>query len=506
LAEHDLSVLAGFDIREAKTASQQSLSYGFDPAVLTAGKVDYVNAYPNFITGSTQAIRDGSSYSAGNNRFVSWYGNMGYQYKMRYLVNASVRKDASNLFGVNSNEKGVPLWSGGLGWIISQEPFFKKGWVNYLKVRLTYGVAGNVDQSKSAYTVLSFFSAATSTNLPYARVEQFANPSLRWEKMYTTNLGVDFDMWKRRLFGSVEFYIKNGKDLFGSAPLDATAGLQREALTANAASIKGKGVDVNIHTVNITGSLGWTSNLLFSYNSSYVSEYYLNTVLLGRNMVNAGFNLSPREGEKLYRVSSYAWVGLDPQTGAPRGIIDGKPSMDYTNIRGTGTKPEDIVTDGSAIPEFYGSVINCLQWKNLVLTINVTYKMGYAYRRSVLLYTSLYSGGPGHEEYYQRWKQPGDELITNVPSMIYPANSLRDDFYQNSAITVVKGDHIRLQFIDLQYQPFSGSKKKMLHSVRLKANAANLGVIWKADKSRFDPDYPVQKLRPQFTCGVSVAF
>ena len=506
IGNHQINALAGWDISQTVTISDRSLSYGYDPEVLTTSKVDYVNAYTNFVTGSSQFIPDGQSYSSTNNRFVSLYANAGYQYQTRYLLNLSVRKDASNLFGVESNEKGVPLWSAGVGWIVSKESFLKTKAISFLKIRLTTGVGGNVDQTKSAYTIIQYIGTATSTNLQAARITQFGNPSLRWEKMYTTNLGVDFELFKSRIRGSLEIYQKIGKDLFGGEPLDATTGLNREVLTTNVASTKGKGVDVNISSLNCQGTFEWQSNLLFSYNSSRVTSYYISGTPTGRSLVASGHLLSPREGEKVYRITSYAWAGLDPQTAAPRGYLDGQPSMNYAAILGASTTIDNVVDGGSSIPEFFGSFINSLKWKNLVLQISLSYRMGYSYRRSVISYTNLFAGGPGHEEFYFRWQRPGDEKITNVPAMNYPANSSADEFYQNSEVTVVRGDHIRIQFVNLEYQPFPNQKNGCIKNLRVRCSAGNLGVIWKKDNSRFDPDYPVQKVPPSFNMGISTNF
>jgi len=95
-----------------------------------------------------------------------------------------------------------------------------------------------------------------------------------------------------------------------------------------------------------------------------------------------------------------------------------------------------------------------------------------------------------------RWQQPGDEGKTNVPSFIYPVNYSRDNFYAVSEINVLKGDHVRLQYINLSYAIY---KKHTLpfEVLQLYFNAANLGVLWRANKYHIDPDnptgYPVSK-------------
>jgi hypothetical protein len=119
-------------------------------------------------------IPSGLSFSERLNHFVSSYANSAYTYAGKYTVSASLRKDASNLFGVHTNDKWNLLWSAGASWDLSAEHFYKMNWLPYLKLRATIGYSGNVDQSKSAVTTLSYApNTAPNTNLPFALVSQF---------------------------------------------------------------------------------------------------------------------------------------------------------------------------------------------------------------------------------------------------------------------------------------------------------------------------------------------
>lgn len=116
------------------------------------------------------------------------------------------------------------------------------------------------------------------------------------------------------------------------------------------------------------------------------------------------------------------------------------------------------------------------------------YKGGYYFRRSSINYSSLYATWTGmHEDYSKRWMKPGDEAITDVPSLPYPANSARDAFYNNSTLTVEKGAHIRLQDIRLAYE-FSKSSKHF-EKLSIYSYMNNLGILWRANKVNLDPDY-----------------
>src|SRR5690606_1488747 len=141
------------------------------------------------------------------------YANASYTYANRYILSASARKDESNLFGVNANQKGVPLWSTGIAWNIFKEGFYSIGWLPYLKLRMTYGYNGNVDKSTSAYLTAEVWPSANLWGNRYLVVDNAPNAALRWEKVRNVNWGVDFSLEKNKLSGSLEYWIKNGQDL-----------------------------------------------------------------------------------------------------------------------------------------------------------------------------------------------------------------------------------------------------------------------------------------------------
>src|SRR5690606_779101 len=139
----------------------------------------------------------------------SYYFNLGYDYDQRYVVTASFRKDESNLFGVKSNKKGVPLWSVGGAWNAHRENFMQVSWLNSLRVRLTYGYNGNVDKSATAMLTALTSSGTTIFFDPYYTIQNPPNPSLRWERVENINIGLDFSAGETdRISGTLEFYRK----------------------------------------------------------------------------------------------------------------------------------------------------------------------------------------------------------------------------------------------------------------------------------------------------------
>jgi len=501
--QHQFTAIGGADIRQKVDESQSSVVYGYDSRTLGVRKVDFVTTYKDYITGSNRTVTNNSSLGEITNRFLSYYFNTNYTFRNTYTLTGSIRKDQSNLIGVNKNERGVPLWSAGFLWDIGKEKFMKVNWIDMLKLRLTSGFAGNIDLSRSAQTVATF--GTNSFNFPQARITEFANPELSWEKVNINNIGLDFSMGKGRITGNLDFYFKDCRDLLGPKPTDASAGLLTPALTANIANMKSWGGEFQLQYKVLDKKLKWDITILGAFARNEVTDYFLINNTGGRNLVtpNALYP-NPKVGKSIYSLTSYAWAGLDPLTGDPRGLINGQPSTNYSAIIGTSTTEEDIIYHGPSVPEITGAIRNTVSFKKIELTFNLTYRGSYVVRKS-MLYSGGVFGGIGHQDYYKRWKAPGDELTTTVPSLVYPVNSARDEFYLRSEIGVIPGDNIRLQFINLSYTPrIPINKKDKYWEPQFYINLSNVGIVWKKSKEVPDPDY--MAIPPSRTCAVGIRF
>jgi len=493
-AEHALYTIVGGEIRDANIKSNSFRQYGVEPNILKAGFVNYKTAYPTYVTGSEMYIPNNDGLAEYNNRFVSLFANVAYTYNKKYTVSGSVRRDASNLFGVSANDKWIPLWSIGSSWLLSEEPFYNLDFVPSVKLRGTYGYSGNVDPSKSAVTIISFLSQSVFTGSPYARIEKYANPDLKWEKVSTLNVGIDFRTKGNRISGSFDYYYKKGSDLFGYQEMDYTSGVG-PSVVKNVAAMKGYGFDLELNTINVKGKVEWTSQLNLSKNKDEITENYLAS-RSGRNFVGSSSpSISGLVGKPVYSVLSYPWAGLDPETGDPRGYLDGILSNDYSALLGSSLEVEDLVFHGSALPEYYGSLGNSVRFQNWTLSARLMYKFGYFFRRESISYSALYNYGRGHGDYSLRWQQKGDENFTSVPSLIYPAIPLRDEFYNGSEATVEKGDHISFQYINLNYNfGDSFSNRRLVKNLDIYLNISNLGIIWKKNKQSLHPDYGASQI------------
>lgn len=489
-SKNRLTIIAGGEINNKTTNISTERTYGYDSNTLTSVGVDEANLYPIYGNlGINTAIPYNNSFSGLVNRTVSAYTNAAYTYSNRYTISFSARRDANNLFGVETNQKWVPLWSTGAFWLLSDEKFYHLAWLPYLKIRSTFGYSGNVNNTIPALATIQYFppNYNSLTNLPFAQISNFPNPNLTWEKSGMLNLGIDFGTEGNRISGSFEYYYKNSTNLIGLVPADLTVGAG-EFLNENSATLKTHGVDVTLNSINIRGKFTWTSALLFSSNFDKVSKY-LYTPSSYTAYIGNGSLISPIVGQPAYEIVSYKWAGLDPTNGNPRAYLNGKISEDYSSITSS-AGINDLVFDGPALPQYFGSFRNDFRYKDFMLSVNLSYRFDYYFRRNATSYYSLFNSWVGYNDFDQRWQKPGDELTTNVPSMIYPANSSRDAVYDNSNITVLRGDNVRLQDIRLSYQ-FNRSQYPGLpfKAINIYTYANNLGIIWRANKLGLDPDY-----------------
>lgn len=485
--DHKIDAIAGGETRELKNNGSSYSAYGYNADPLTEAPVDFVNPYTDPISGFQVGV-PGTPYSTKQvYRFSAVYLNAAWLWKEKYSLSASGRRDGSNIFGAKTNDRFKPLWSLGASWNIAKESFYKAGVVEDLRIKISYGHSGNVDLSKTAVPIASSIGTDATSNLPFARILQLNNPYLRWEQIRQFNIGAEFSMLHNRISGSVEWYSKDGRDLYGPVEWDYTIFGSNNTITQNVANTKGRGLDLVLNTKNTTGPFNWNSNLWLSYNKTITKNYYGPLASSASRQLEGGNRIMPVVGRDVYGISAYRWGGLDA-AGSPQGYVNRALSTSYWAIREEAATGSNLQYFGSGIPRYSGSFLNQFSYRRITLSVNLVARLDYYFIKPALSYIAVALGYPGTDDYKNRWQQPGDEAKTNIPSFTYPINSDRDYFYAASSINVLKGDNLRIQYINLSYSP-KFSKFKALKELQLYINAANLGIIWRANKQGFDPDH-----------------
>jgi len=516
---HALNAILGMDASDNYAYQSGNTYYGYDQELLTFNNnINRLTPYPMLYLPGTALLGFADLAITDNrNRALSGYSNAAYTYDNRYTVSGSVRRDGSNIFGASENKSGTPFYSTGLSWNVAHEHFYHFDLLPRLQLRTTFGYNGNSNPIVFPRPRINYLTPVAENGLPHAAVlaSDATNKQLRPERTGVLNFGLDFGLKGGRVSGSFEYYIKNTKDLIALNLLDPTT--SRLQLSYNTGNLRGRGIDLTLNSQNLQlGRFNWSTNFLLSSNRVKVTKLYTPGTPVASSYIS-GFSTSTfNVGYDLDRLFAYRWGGLDPVTGNPRLMLNGQALVIDNSQAGrnngnliNNSPPSTLRYMGSSVPVYFGSIRNSFSYGSLMVSINILYKLKYVVRRplaDLAKYTALYSAVPTliGGEYARRWQQPGDELVTNVPSVTYPGSNDVENAYQLADINVIKGDHVRLQEVNLSWGtkvPHWGVK-----NLRLYANVTNLGILWRANHYGVDPDINDLPNPRSYSFGLSANF
>ncbi|WP_241686496.1 SusC/RagA family TonB-linked outer membrane protein [Flavobacterium sp. YO12] len=509
---HDVTAIAGMEIRHSKVEYGDNTRYGWDEQTLSYAPVnqaDLLKVYGS-IFGGYMELRDFSANRELVNRYVSFYGTGGYTYDKKYSLTGSLRWDRSNLWGTDNKYQNKPTWSAGAGWNIDKESFFKVSWINALKLRGSYGIGGNVAKNSAPYLTASYY-ANPNVGGNQGYVNQRPNPELSWEKTTTTNIGLDFGFFKNRFSGTFDVYNKKGQDLLANSNGIPTEGFGYSTYTINNGEMTNKGIEVSLRgTIVQTSSFSWDASVLYAYNKNKVDFVKVEAPVY---YLQLDFPSSyPRVGNNYNTIYGYKWAGLSDK-GLPQVYNAAGDKVIYN--------PADLdaINDyGTTVPTHSGSFHTSVNYKNFSLSALFIYELGHKIRNTFLpMLQNNYSGALGsyvtdittvNKDIVNRWQKPGDEAFTNVPRAVYEyeADFTSDsrDIYRYADINILDASNIRLSNVSLAYQmPSEIVKRVKLESVRFNLNAEN---VFTAAKSR-DAKFLLNGFQsPSLVFGVNINF
>jgi TonB-linked SusC/RagA family outer membrane protein len=461
---HRVTGVAGMEISSRKSGSNSLFMRGYDIQTMEYIFYDDYNlsqtgvknpALPSFAASSTNTF-DPNQYGQTEMeyRFVSMYANGAYTLKDKYSFNASVRVDQSNLFGSDPSVQFKPIWSTGFIWNMSREDFMKSTsrWLNRLNLRASFGYAGNSPDPGQGgpYNILSSVSSANYSRfgLGYVVVTP-ANDKLSWEKTQIVNLGVDWAVLGHRVSGEIDVYHKNTTNMLGQAPVDPTTGFT--TVLSNIGSMTNDGIEFTVNSTNITaGDFEWTTDFNITYNKNKLVDMYVEHPKSAYAMVTFDY----WKGYPYGTVFAYKWAGLDPADGMPRAYDSaGNIIRSITDI-----DTEDAVKyAGTTVPPVFGSLNNDFRWKNWDLSVSFIYNLGHVLRNDVNTTFSYRLERNLHNDFSERWKNPGDEAKTNVPAYYSLKNTSINEtdviyLYRYADVNVLSASYIKLREVSLGYR------------------------------------------------------
>jgi len=494
---HNVTALLGFEMRQHYTPrNTKEMQYGYDEQTLSFPTLNWKDLYnpgvTTYLYGRQSLSLSRNQQSETKHRFISFYSTLGYSYDQKYNLSGSVRVDQADMFGADPKYKYRPLWSVGGSWNLHREDFFYGNVVNLLKLRLTYGVSGNVDQ-----TTTPFLRGRLLTDVrgayPSQQYLQFndtdlPNPKLRWEKTETTNLGIDFGMWYW-LSGSIDLYRRYSSDLLVLTELDPTVGAQRRLI--NNGALLNKGIEVSLNaTRELAKDLQLTVRTTFAYNKNTiekVSSKPTNAVEYARNPLRYY-----KQGDDFN--SLYAYRYKETSNGYPIYLDEnGNPNTTF-DANGVPTIKDIINEDalvrlGTMNPTFNGALSLQLRYKAFELGTMFIYAGGHKLRKDTY---SINQESETHRDITQRWTAANP---TDMPRMSfdYPATLRRtantvNTLWQFGDNHVVNADYIKWRNVLFScYIPKNICEKLRLQEAKITAQLNNL-LTWCAAGDDIDPE------------------
>lgn len=494
---HHLTALVGAERRAVSYSSTTLYRLGYDPNNLNFLPIDESRIADVQGTQSLQGnfqyrFADNNYFRYGEDRYVSFYGNAGYNYKEKYNLTGSMRIDNSNFFGTDPKYRYRPLWSIGGSWHLAKEQFLaEQKWISQLSLRATYGINGNVAknvgpflQAKNSYNTQAQAWATDIINPP--------NRSLRWERTAVTNIGVDYGFLQNRISGTLDFYYRNSTDLLGEKETDPTNAF-RSALM-NYGSMVNKGVELGIQTVNVQNkNFRWATRFNASYNKNKMTEIstlnesiYSYTMPYGANKI----------GHPINSLFNFKYAGLDPTNGTVLLYdADGNVVKNYDkngHYVETLTDVNSLVYSGPIQPKYTLSLTNVLNYKQFSLSIFVIANGGNVMRDVVPYLHNITNLRTNIDERGMNfWRKPGDEKDPNtMPAMDISTggNAYAATIWHANDRNLLKADYIKVRDISFSYD-FARTvfKKGEISSARVSLQVQN-PVNWFANKQHVDPE------------------
>ncbi|MDN5288115.1 MAG: NB-Dependent Receptor Plug [Mucilaginibacter sp.] len=497
-----IDVIGGTEFRQTRSKGTGGLLLGYDDQ-LQSQSTTSVNYPALFNYNTSTAFKPGFStldlyntylknpiavITETTHRFNSGYANATYTYDNKYNVFGSYRVDYADVFGLDKKFRGKPLWSTGLGWNISNESFMSDiGWVNFLKLRATYGVTGNVAQGVTSLLTANSTLTNAATNQPVSVITNAANPQLTWEKTATTNLGIDFTLFNNRLNGSLDWYRKKGTNIFFTKRLDASEGFTSQVI--NNAGLLNNGLELSLSYSWLKpgkkDGLSWTTLLVISHNNNkitYVDEVSVSPVALVQGGYKVGYPVN-----SLY---SFQYKGLN-SVGQPQWL---KADGTLTTVALTGSDLSAVVYSGGTDPKNNIALTNDIYYKGFSLNILAVY-YGGQYLRAVV--PDIYSGAPysGLPSYLSNSWSPNN-TNTTIPGFgqyapgNYPGSSpIPANHLQYSDSFVRPGDFIKIRNVVVGYQlPAKWTEKLGVKNAKLRFQLNNPKALWTKNDVNIDPE------------------
>lgn len=484
---------------------------------------DYLNAQKNvFMFDNVHEMDNGEEmYAIGGNEtewaLLSYMARVNYSYEDRYLLTATIRRDGSSRFGKKHRWGTFPSVS--VAWRASQEKWFPKNdYINDLKVRAGYGVTGS-QASVGNYSYLASYNTSvypfgiSSGNQTALVSSTLANPYIHWEEVAQTNIGFDASLFNSRVMFSFDAYLKETRDMLVKASIPITSGFEDTTTTyTNAGKVRNQGIEMSLHTINLTGELGWETNVTATYNKNKIKDlnsdvpYYI-------NQINNSYVTMLAKDYPINVFYGYVTDGIF-QNQSEVNTHAVQPGAEPGDIRFRDLNNDGVINDsdrtviGNPNPSWLFSMSNSLSYKGFELSVFLQGIAGNKiYNANNIDNTGMAAAYNQTTDVLKRWQ--GEGTSNSMPRAVF------GDPNQNTRVSdrfVENGSYLRLKNITLSYTfPKQWLQKAQIENARLSLSCENVATI--TGYSGFDPEvgingidqnrYPISRT---FSLGLNFNF
>ena len=421
-----------------------------------------------------------------------------YKIKDRYFAQASIRYDGSSRLGQDNKFGFFPAL--GVGYLVSEEEFIKKlDWINFLKVKSSFGQTGNAAGLNNFQSFGLFSGGGVYSLNPTVVPRQVANRNLTWEKAYQVDASFEFGLFKDRISGSFGYFNKTSYDLLLNLPMPPSSGINTNYFI-NTGKLRNSGLELELSTTNV-------ESRPFTWKTSLNGTYIKNTLVsLGNIPPNATGSVDyvSLVGNQISTYYLPKWAGVNPETGNEEiyEVVKDDYQNPNTGYRFTGRKirPERLgqidsnripLADKPLMPKFYGGFTNrFILYKNLEISFFFTFTLGnYLLDQGERRQSYVTGSNNLREGAINAWSKPGQ--ITDQPKIYYAnapkisgeGDTLGASFwyandpmrFRNTTRYLHDGSYVRLRTVTISYSfPEAVCKRIKLQSMRVFASAQNL--------------------------------
>lgn len=503
---HNLEVLAGTESNKLQYQSSQGNGGTFANDI-----VQTLNAAGQPLSVTSQITE---------NATVSYFARIDYNYKTKYLLKVSVRRDGSSIFGPDNRFGTFPAASA--GWRVTEEPFMKSiTAISELKLRASYGLSGN--NSFSNY--YPYVGSVGATNYAFTNnlvtglaMSSLGNSGLSWERNQQLDLGIDIGLFRNRVTLSVDYYDRITKDLLLSVNVPTLTGFG--SAFKNIGKMSNKGFEFGVNSYNLTGAFTWntSANLSFNRNKVLALGPTGDPILSGSGIGETNITMI---GEPIGSFYGYRAIGIfkdaadlntNPHDNTTRpGDVK---YLDWNNDKVLDAKDRTLI--GNNQPDFIYGINNSFSYKNIDLAVSLQGTQGgQILNLSRRFFNNQEGGGNNLAIVLNRWRSP-----ENPGNGVEPRANARTTGNNNAVSSrwVEDGSYLRLQNISLGYKlPKSVISRLKLQQVRIYASAQNLYtwtnyLNYNPEVSNYEGpltggvDYGSYPLAKTVTFGINVGF